>query len=146
MKEPKGHYEDDELNEGECFGCGEAWPCKKWRTWTKSDAYRIRELESKVERLMLNSAGLRKEAARDRKTLGRLDLFVRGGVARMVHDLARSGRAGSLDETLTRDVFDSDAAGYTQYVPGRAEYTVTHQDNAGNTWRNNQWEGQEISS
>lgn len=149
MKEPEGHYQYDhddyDTAEDICAKDGEVWPCPTWRKWLKSKDCRILQLESKVEQLESKVEQLALNTAGHRETLRQLDLFVRGGVARMVFDLAKDGHVrNSLDESVTREALDVHSIrGGGEVTLGRPEYEVIYKDNAGNTWRNNEWQGWE---
>lgn len=126
MKEPEGHGEyaagyDGLL--GRCAKDGKKWPCPTWRKWTASKDYRIKELETKVERLGLDAAGNRKELASLREAHRRLELLVRGGVLLALRDAGRCG----ISETVVRDIQEYTLAGSSEVarVAGTEDYTVT---------------------
>ncbi|WP_143065999.1 hypothetical protein [Streptomyces sp. CC53] len=146
MKEPKGHFEheDDEHGlTGECYGCGHEWPCPKWRAWTSSKDYRIQELERKVERLGLDSAGNRRELSNLREAHRRLQLLVRGGIMLALRDAG----AGSITEEVTREAIDVTPpfSAFKEFTPGLTEYTVTY-TGPNSTYVNGQLESQVWSS
>lgn len=132
MKEAKGHYEyagdHDGEGEGICAKDGEEWPCPTWKKWIKSDSYRIAMLEEKVQRLILDSAGNRKELSLLRESNRRLNLYVRAGLSLAVADLIRGVPAGSLTERVDRESQDfSTYDGRVHRVASLEEYTVTYE-------------------